>query len=70
MIKKTKKVVPSLTAKKNSFKDETSVDIIEERLKITTFPMQNNLTELLNKINDSNLHNEIQTVVPAGKEKW
>jgi len=70
MIIKTKKTVSSLTAKKYNFKDETSVDMTEETVKITSAQARNNLTELLDKINNSNLHNEIQTVVSAGKETW
>jgi len=62
--------IPSLIAKEYNFKDGTSVDITEENGKIIISPAQNNLTDLLDKITDSNLHSEIQTGISAGKEIW
>ncbi len=40
----------------------------EEKIIIT--PQKNSLNDLLDKINDSNLHKEIDSGKPIGKEIW
>lgn len=62
--------IPSLLVKEYHLEDGTSVDITEENGKIIITPALNNLSELLNKITDSNIHGEIPTGTPAGKEIW
>ncbi len=62
--------IPSLLVKEYHLKDGTPVDITEENGKIIITPVNNNLSDLLEKINDSNIHDEVYTGSPAGKEIW
>ncbi len=62
--------LPKYITAEYSLKDGSSVDIEEKDGKIIITPHKNNLTELLDNINDNNLHNEIYSGEPVGKETW
>jgi len=62
--------IPSLIVKGYDFKDGTLVDITEENGRIIITPSGNNLSDLLDKITDSNLHGEVPTGNHIGKEIW
>jgi antitoxin MazE len=62
--------IPSVLVKEYNLKDGTRVDITEDNGKIIITPANNNLADLLKKITDSNIHDEISTGMPAGKEVW
>jgi antitoxin MazE len=51
-----------------SLKDGSSVEIKEENGKIIITPHKNSLNELLDMINDNNLHDEVYSGEPVGKE--
>ncbi len=62
--------IPSIIAKKYNFSEGSTVEIIEEKGKLIITPGSNRLELLLEGINDSNIHNEVSTGKPAGKELW
>lgn len=62
--------LPKYITAEYSLKDGSSVEIEEKEGKIIITPHKNSLNELLDKINDNNLHDEIHTGEPAGKEIW
>jgi len=63
--------IPNLIARQLSLKDGSYIDIEENGNKILITPIKKNrLSEMLNKINEQNLHVEIDTGKPVGKEIW
>lgn len=63
--------IPSVMAKDLSLKDGSHVEIMDEENRIVIIPSpKEKLTDLLGKINKSNLHNEIDTGSPVGNEAW
>lgn len=63
--------IPSLMARELSLKDGSYVDINDIGKEIVIKPIKKNrLTEMVNQINEQNLHSEIETTGPVGKEVW
>ncbi|MCL2180339.1 MAG: AbrB/MazE/SpoVT family DNA-binding domain-containing protein [Treponema sp.] len=63
--------IPNLIVRELSLKDGSHVDINDRGKEIIITPIQKNkLSEMLNAINDQNLHAEIDTAGPVGKEIW
>jgi antitoxin MazE len=63
--------IPKYIAKELSLKDGTPVDIEDKEGQIIINPRnKRNLNELLQKINKINLHSEVETNSPVGKEIW
>ena len=61
--------IPGLIARELSLKDGSFVDINEKEKKIVIIPIKKNrLSEMVNRINEENLHAEIDTGKPVGKE--
>ena len=54
-----------------SLKDGSCIDICDSGKEIIIKPVvKNRLSEMIDKINEQNLHTEIDTGSPAGKEAW
>ena len=63
--------IPSLIARELSLKDGSHVEINDRGKEIIIKPIQNNrLSEMVSKINEQNIHAEIETTGPVGKEIW
>jgi antitoxin MazE len=62
--------IPALIVKELSLKNGSIVEIKEKRKKIIIKQKKNSLIEMLNLINESNIHNEIKTDICVGKEIW
>ena len=63
--------IPNLIVRELSLKDGSFVDIIDKGKEIIIRPIhKNNLSEILNKVNAQNIHKEIETGGPVGKEIW
>ena len=63
--------IPNLIVRELSLKNGSVVDINDNGNEIIIKPVQKNrLSEILNEINDQNLHEEIDWGKPAGKEIW
>jgi antitoxin MazE len=63
--------IPNLIVRELSLKDGSLVDIDDRGKEIVIKPVQKNkLSEMLSNINDRNIHKEIETGVPVGKEIW
>ena len=63
--------IPNLIVRELSLKEGTYVDINDRGKKIVIKPIRKNrLSEMLSNINDQNLHEEIDTGEPVGKEVW
>ncbi|MDR2547172.1 MAG: AbrB/MazE/SpoVT family DNA-binding domain-containing protein [Lachnospiraceae bacterium] len=63
--------IPNLIVKEMSLKDGSFVDINENGSEIIIKPIRrNNLSEMLNLINERNIHEEVQSTGPVGKELW
>ena len=63
--------IPNLIVRELSLKDGSFVDIYDKGKEIIIKPIQKNkLTELLSKVNEQNIHKEIETGNPVGKEIW
>jgi len=63
--------IPGLIAKEIPLKDGSYVDINSRGNEIVIRPIKKrNLSEMISQINDQNLHDEIQTGEPVGKEIW
>jgi antitoxin MazE len=63
--------IPHLIARELSLKDGSCVDITEKgkEIVIKIIP-KNRLSKMVSNINESNLHAEIETGEPVGKEIW
>jgi len=63
--------IPNHIARELSLKDGSFVDIDDKGREIIIKPVKkNNLSEMVSKINEQNLHKEIGTGEPVGKEIW
>jgi antitoxin MazE len=63
--------LPNLVARQLSLKDGSYINIEDKGKKILITPIKKNrLSEMLSKINEQNLHEEIETGGPVGKEIW
>ena len=63
--------IPNTIARELLLKDGSFVDISDKEKTIIIKPItRNNLSEMLSKINEQNIHKEIETGVPVGKEIW
>jgi len=63
--------IPNLIARQLSLKEGSYIDIVDNGEKILITPVKKNrLSEMLNKINEQNLHAELDTGKPVGKEIW
>jgi antitoxin MazE len=63
--------LPNLVARQLSLKDGSYINIEDKGKKILITPIKkNSLSEMLSKINEQNLHEEIETGGPVGKEIW
>ena len=63
--------IPNHIARGLSLKDGSFVDINDIGNEIIIKPIKKNkLSEMLSKINEQNLHEEIETGKPVGKEIW
>jgi len=63
--------IPNHIARKLSLKDGSCVDINDVGKEIIIKPIQRNkLSELLSKVSEQNIHKEIETGDPVGKEIW
>ena len=62
--------IPSLWAKDNDIKNGSKIEVIAEKDKITILPQKKSLEDMMNLITDDNLHSEIETEGPIGKEEW
>jgi len=63
--------IPNLVARKLSLKDGSYINIEDKEKKIVITPIKKNrLFEMLSKINEQNIHEEIKTGGPVGKEIW
>ena len=63
--------IPNQMARELALKDGSFVSINDRGREIVITPIQKNkLSEMLNQINDQNIHEEIKTTGPVGKEIW
>jgi antitoxin MazE len=63
--------IPNLIVRELSLKDGSFVDINDRGKEIIIKPIQKSkLSDILNKINEQNIHKEINTGSPVGKEIW
>jgi len=63
--------IPNLIARELSLKDGSFVNINERGKEIIIMPIKKSrLSEMLNNINEQNLHAEIDTGKPVGNEIW
>jgi antitoxin MazE len=63
--------IPNLIVRELSLKDGSFVDIKDKGNEIVIKPIvKNKLSEMLNKINETNIHGEVETNGPVGNEIW
>ena len=63
--------IPNHIVSELSLKDGSFVDINDKGKEIIIKPVkENKLSEMVSKINEQNLHEEIETSWPVGKEAW
>jgi antitoxin MazE len=63
--------IPNLIVRELSLKDGSLVDIKDKKGEIIIKPQgKNKLSEILGKINDKNIHGEVETNGPIGNEIW
>ena len=63
--------IPNLIVRELSLKDGSRIDIYDKGNEIVIKPIvKKNLSEMLSLINDQNIHEEIKTTGPVGKEIW
>jgi antitoxin MazE len=63
--------IPNLIVKELSLKDGSFVDIKDKGNEIIIKPKEKNeLSEMLNKINEKNIHGEVETNGSVGNEVW
>jgi len=63
--------IPNQIAKELSLKDGSFVDINDKKNEIVIKPIRkSNLAEMLSLISEQNIHEEIRTSGPVGKEIW
>ena len=63
--------IPNLIVREFSLKDGSFVDINDNGNEIIIKPLRkNNLSEMLNLINEQNIHEEVKSTGPVGNEIW
>ena len=63
--------IPNMIVRNLSLKEGSSVEIDEEDNKVIIIPKKKqDLKAILEKINESNLHEEVSTEGPIGNEAW
>jgi antitoxin MazE len=63
--------IPNLIVRELSLKDGSCVEINDSGNEIIIKPIQkNSLSEMLSKIHEQNIHEEVDAVGPVGKEIW
>jgi len=63
--------IPNLIVRELSLKDGSFVDITDNGDEIVIRPLRkHNLSEMLNLINEQNIHEEIKSTGPVGNEIW
>jgi antitoxin MazE len=63
--------IPAVVIRDLSLKDGSLVDINDNGKEIIVKPIKKHkLSEMLDKINEDNIHGEIETGVSVGKEIW
>jgi antitoxin MazE len=63
--------IPNFIVKKLSLKDGSSVEIEDKKGQIIIHPKnEKQLSELLKKISKTNIHSEVESNGPIGKEIW
>jgi len=63
--------IPNLLVREFSLKNGSVVNINDNGNEIVIKPVKKSrLSEMLDKINDQNVHQEISTTGPVGKEIW
>ena len=63
--------IPNLIARELSLKDGSLVEINDRGKEMVIKPIKKNkLSEMVSKINEQNIHAEIDTGEPVGKEIW
>ena len=63
--------IPNIIAREYSLKDGSFVNINDTGREITIKPIKKNkLSEMLEQINEHNIHEEIKTTGPVGNEIW
>jgi antitoxin MazE len=63
--------IPNLIVRELSLKDGSFVDIKDKKGEIIIKPKEKNkLPEILSKINEENIHAEVETNGPIGNEIW
>ena len=63
--------IPNLIARELSLKNGSVVDINDNGKEIVIKPVKKSkLSEMLERINDENIHQEVETVGPVGNEIW
>ena len=64
-------IIPNLIARELSLKNGSIVDINENGKEINIKPLQKKtLSEMLNAVNEDNIHEEVDWGKPVGKEIW
>jgi len=63
--------IPNVIAREYSLKDGSFVNISNIGREIIIKPIKKNkLSEMLEQINEQNIHEEIKTIGPVGNEVW
>jgi antitoxin MazE len=63
--------IPDFIVKELSLKNGSFVDIKDKGNEIIIKPKaKNKLSEMLNQINEKNIHSEVETNGPVGNEAW
>ncbi|GHV76167.1 multidrug transporter MatE [Spirochaetia bacterium] len=62
--------IPNVIVRELSLKDGSSVDIKDKGNEIIIKPKNSTLSEMINLITEKNIHGEIETNGPVGKEVW
>ena len=63
--------IPSIIARELSLQEGSFVNINEKGKHIIIKPIQkNNLSEMINGITEQNMHDEVESTGPIGKELW
>ena len=63
--------IPNLIVRELSLKNGSVVDINDNGNEIIIKPVKKNrLSEMLEKVNKENIHQEVETIGPVGNETW
>ncbi|HNX60293.1 MAG TPA: AbrB/MazE/SpoVT family DNA-binding domain-containing protein [Spirochaetota bacterium] len=63
-------VIPKIIAKDLNLKDGSPLEIKDINGNIIVSPKKYSLSEMISKISDSNIHNEVEFGNPSGREIW